>query len=187
MPFFPTFLGRRLKPHPFKPLYYRWHVLQLVMSPYAADVVFFQQRRAQVDLIGIALSIHHDRMCGCGWLVARILKYLLARAKVILRRAMASQAPFHLQRCLLVHERHLVDGAVAGIAADAFGDVNAVIEKDEIRKLVYARPLQGLPGTITGADGLEELSVGPYFEWQLMQVLVGGMPAKLEVSTEVWQ
>ena len=24
-------------------------------------------------------------------------------------------------------------------------------------------------------------------EWQFMQVLVGGMPAKLEVSTEVWQ
>ena len=55
---------------------------------------------------------------------------------------MTAQAPFHLQRFLLVHQRHQVHRTVTCIAADALGDVNAVIEKNEVWKLVNARPLQ---------------------------------------------
>ena len=74
---------------------------------------------------------------------------------------MASQAPFHLQTFLLVHDRHLIDRAVAGIAANALGDVNAVIEIDEVGELVDSRPLQRFAGAVAGADRLEQLGVGP--------------------------
>ena len=74
---------------------------------------------------------------------------------------MASQAPLHLQGFRLVHQRHLVDRAVTGVAADTLGDVNAVIEINEVRELVDARPLQRFAGAIAGADGLKQLSVRP--------------------------
>jgi len=50
---------------------------------------------------------------------------------------------------------------VAGVAADALRDVNAVIEINEIGKLIDAGPLEGLAGTIAGADWFEQLGVGP--------------------------
>jgi hypothetical protein len=74
---------------------------------------------------------------------------------------MAAQAPLHLQRFLLIHERHLVDWTVAGVATYSFIDMNAVIEKDEVGKLVYPRPLQRLAGAVAGADGLEQLGIRP--------------------------
>jgi len=74
---------------------------------------------------------------------------------------MTAEAPLHLERSVLVHQRHLVDGAVAGIASHSLGDVNAVIEKDEVRKLVDARPLQRFAGPVAGAHGLEQLGIGP--------------------------
>src|SRR4029077_9029293 len=61
----------------------------------------------------------------------------------------------------LVHQGHLVDGAVTGVAADTLGDVNAVIEKNEVRELVDAGPLQRFAGTIAGPDRLKELSISP--------------------------
>ena len=51
---------------------------------------------------------------------------------------------------------------MARVAADALVDVDAVIEIDEVGKLVDARPLQGLAGPVTGADGLEQLGIRPY-------------------------
>ena len=74
---------------------------------------------------------------------------------------MAFQAPLHLQGFCLIHQGHLVDGAVTGVAADALGDVNAVIEKNEVRELINAGPLQRFAGTIAGPDRLKELGISP--------------------------
>jgi len=127
---------------------------------YAADVVLLHQRRAQIGLLSETLTIYYN------WIRARRLpvthiENLIARAKILFRRAMAFQTPLHLQRLLLIHKRHLVDWTVAGIAAYAFIDVNAVIEEDEVGKLVHPRPLQRLAGAVTGADRLKQLRVGP--------------------------
>ena len=55
---------------------------------------------------------------------------------------MAVEAPAHRERRGLAHQRHLVDAAVAGRAADAFGDMDAVIEVDVVRKVMDAPPAQ---------------------------------------------
>src|SRR5437763_15514101 len=61
---------------------------------------------------------------------------LIARPYVQLRIAMAVDAPFHLQRLLLPHQRHAVDLSVTGGAADAFMNVDAVIEVDKVGQIV---------------------------------------------------
>src|SRR5579863_538999 len=127
---------------------------------YAAHVVLLYQGGAQFGLLGIALPVDRHRVRAARLLVAHV-EYLITRAEIVLRSAMASEAPLHLQRFLLIHQRHRVDRAVAGIAADAFGDVNAVIEINEIGKLVDARPLQRLAGTVAGAHRFEQLGIGP--------------------------
>src|SRR5207245_7518762 len=56
------------------------------------------------------------------------------------------RSPLHLERLRLPHERHAIHGPVARRAADAFVDVNAVIEVDEVRQIVDARPQDRLAG-----------------------------------------
>src|SRR5258708_36266248 len=50
---------------------------------------------------------------------------------------------------------------MAGVAADALVHVNAVIEENEVGKLIHPRPVQGLTGAVAGADWFEQLSVSP--------------------------
>src|SRR5213593_3237625 len=82
-----------------------------------------------------------------------------ARPHVLLGMTMAVDAPLHLQRLLLHHQRHPIDLAVAGRAADALVDMDAVIEVHEIRKVVDARPRDRLPGPEARAHRLEERAV----------------------------
>ena len=70
---------------------------------------------------------------------------------------------------------------MAGVAADALIDVDAVIEIDEVGQLVDPRPLQRLAGAVAVAHRLQHCALVQICEWQFMQVLVGGIPAKLEV------
>ena len=126
----------------------------------AADVVLFYQSQAQLVLIRVALPIDGDRFCCRGLFIAHV-EYLIPRAEIFFWGAMAVEAPLHLQRFLLIHQRHLVDGAVAGVATDSFSYMNAVIEKNEVGELVDAGPLQALAGAIAGADWLKKLGVGP--------------------------
>lgn len=55
---------------------------------------------------------------------------------------MAGQAPLHGERRDARGQRHLIDGAMTGGAADALGDVNAMVEIDKVRQLVQALPAQ---------------------------------------------
>jgi len=127
---------------------------------HAADVVLLYQRRAQFSLLGETLTIYYNWIRARGLLVAHV-ENLVARAQILFRRAVAVQAPLHLQSGLLIHQRHLVDRAVAGVATNSLVDVNAVIEKNEVGKLVHPRPLQRFAGAVAGADGLKQLRVGP--------------------------
>ena len=79
--------------------------------------------------------------------------------KTASRIAMAVQAPLHQERVGLKHQRHLVDLAVAGGAADAFVDVNAVIEIGEIGQAMHFHPLDGFVGAVAVAHRLEVAGV----------------------------
>src|SRR5262249_24925476 len=83
----------------------------------------------------------------------------VARPHVALRLAMAVDAPFHLQRLLAPHQRHPIDLAVAGRAADALRNVDAVVEVDEVGQIVDARPLQRASRPEALPHGLEVRTV----------------------------
>lgn len=127
---------------------------------HAADVVLFDQGCAQGCLIFITFVVEYYR-ARAGWLLVAHVEDFAAGAQIFFGRAVAAEAPFHLQALLLVHQRHLVDGAVAGVAADSFINVNAVVEINEVGELVHARPLQRFAGFVAGADRFEELGIGP--------------------------
>jgi len=125
-----------------------------------ANLILADQVSTKRILIGKSVAVHCDGTARRWRLVAHI-ENLIARAKIFAGIAMTAKAPLHLKRSLLIHQRHLVDRTVTGIAADSFIDMNAVIEIDEVGELVDPRPLQRLAGAVAGADGLEQLSVGP--------------------------
>lgn len=77
------------------------------------------------------------------------------------RLAVTRQAPFHLQRVLLKNGRHVVHLAVARRTPDTFSDVDAVVEINELRKIVNALPLDGLVIAEAGADGFKVRAVAP--------------------------
>lgn len=59
---------------------------------------------------------------------------------------MALNTPFHLQRRDLCDERHLIHAPVARRAAHALRNMDRVIEIDEVRQIVNARPMDGNAG-----------------------------------------
>ena len=69
------------------------------------------------------------------------IENFIARADVFFRRAMAVETPFHIQRVRLPGERHLIQLTVTRCAADAVVDMNAVVEKNKIRRVVDAIPV----------------------------------------------
>ena len=75
---------------------------------------------------------------------------------------------------------------MAVVAANALVDVNAVIE---IHEIGHRSSRASTPWTVrNGKLSRTGSSMGAFVQicaWQFMQVLVGGMPAKFEVSTEV--
>src|ERR1035441_175260 len=69
-------------------------------------------------------------------------EHRLARSDKTLRRPMALQAPFHKEIVLGQHQRHLVNSPVTCGTADAFVNMNAVIEVDKIGQVVNPGPTQ---------------------------------------------
>src|SRR2546430_15995745 len=60
----------------------------------------------------------------------------------VLRRAMAIQTPFHVQRVHPPGDRHLIDASVTSRAANSFGYVNAVIEINKVGQIMDAVTFQ---------------------------------------------
>ena len=105
------------------------------------DVVFGDKTLADFLLIGWRLIVDAENR--------------VTRPDEPFRIAMAVQAPLHLQRFFLPHERHAIDLAMARRAADPLVHVNAVIEVDEIWKIVNTCPLDGPIRPEAFADRLE--------------------------------
>src|ERR1700722_9513404 len=100
------------------------------------------------------------------WLLAgggfpRHVVNLAGGPQVLGRGAMAVQTPLHLQRVLLVHQRHQVYPSVAGGAPDSFVHVNFVIEVDEVRQVMDFDPGDRLAGCPTRPNRLQQRCVGP--------------------------
>src|ERR1035441_4481467 len=101
----------------------------------AANVVTVLQLVAQGDLVGEDSAIVQLHLIlRAGRFVAHV-KHLVARTKELFRRAMTVQTPFHLQRVGRVGQRHLVHWPVATRTANAFIDMNAVVEINVVRKV----------------------------------------------------
>src|SRR5258707_14799464 len=77
-------------------------------------------------------------------LAPRHIKNLVFRSYKSLGISMARKAPLHLERRVLVGQRHIVDLAMAGRAAYAFVHVNAVIEVNVVREAMNPGPLYRL-------------------------------------------
>jgi len=112
---------------------------------YGADIPFHCEFLAEFSLVCGRFSIHVEN--------------LIQWAKSVPRIAVALDAPLHQQGRRLEYERHLIDLAVTGGATNAFVDMNAVIEIDEIGKTVNLHPLDGLVGAIALPHGLEVIRV----------------------------
>src|SRR5687767_8776807 len=113
----------------------------------ALDAVLLHQPRAQF-LLRDGRSVAH-------------CENLATRPDELLRRAMTGETPVHLQRILLEHQRHFVDAAVTRLAAHSLLYVDAVIEIDEIGKIMDANPVQRRVVAEAGADRFEDRAVRP--------------------------
>jgi hypothetical protein len=113
----------------------------------ARDLVFLHEPGAEAGVIRGPLPRH--------------VVDLVARPHVFRRVAMAVDAPRHLQRGVLVDQRHLVHASVAGCATDPFFHVDTVVEVDKVGQIVDARPVERLVVAETGAHWLENRSIGP--------------------------
>jgi len=97
------------------------------------------------------------------------------------------EAPSHRERLRLIDLLHLVDPPVAGDATDAAPHVRAVIEVNEVGKVVHANPLQGHSGRVALADRTIFSLEARILAWQFMQTSVGGTAACAASSTVLWQ
>ena len=113
----------------------------------ALNVVLLDQLQSQRALICFRSPIH--------------VEDLLARAQESFRRSMAVETPFHLQRLLLPHERHAIDRAMAGRAADPFVNVNTVVKINEVSQIMHALPANRRAALITVAHRLQNIAARP--------------------------
>jgi len=74
---------------------------------------------------------------------------------------MAFETPLHVKRLRFPSDRHLVNSTVTSRAADAFGDVDAVIEIGEVGQIVDTIPFQGRIGCQAGTYGPEQRRFHP--------------------------
>ncbi len=108
---------------------------------FAFDVVVANEFFARFELVRRRLPRH--------------AKDLITRANKARGIAVTLETPRHLQRRCFLDERHLVNLSVTRGAADAFVDVNAVVEIHKIGKLIDAIPLNRRIGLRALNDGLQ--------------------------------
>ncbi len=89
------------------------------------------------------------------------IKNLVLWPDEFLRRAMALQTPFHLQRIRLRNYRHLIDAAMTSRTTNTLRDVNRVIEISEVRQVVHAYPFERFARLETRAYRFEIRTVSP--------------------------
>jgi len=127
---------------------------------HGAQPVFRFQSITERELIGETRTVDHDRRCTRGLLISHV-EHLIAWPQIFFWSTMTIEAPLHLQRSVLIHQRHAVNRPVASVAADTLVDMNAVVEINVVGQLVHASPLQRFAGSETFPHGLEQSRVGP--------------------------
>jgi len=110
-------------------------------------MVFLDQPLSQCALIFLWLPIHTEDE--------------LAWPDEPFRRAMALQAPLHLQGLRLPHQWHAVHPAMTGDTPNALVQVNTVVEVDKIWQIMYSRPDQRLPGAKALPHGGKKGTLSP--------------------------
>jgi len=94
---------------------------------------------------------------------------------------MTLDAPLHLQRRIVKHQRHAIDRTVASVATNPFVDVNTVVEIDKIRQIVDPIPDQRLARAEAFANRLENRSRGPNLRMAIHARFGGRNPSKARV------
>ena len=113
-------------------------------------------------LLDIDMVFLHQFLADFGLITGRLVahrKDFLARAQKFLGSTVAIETPLHLERLLLPGQRHPVDWTVAGRAAHALADMDAVIEVHEVGQIVHAGPFERPVRLEAGPDRLEERAV----------------------------
>ena len=118
-----------------------------LLEPVRADVVLRNQGLPALELVRRCFPFR--------------VKNLVSRAEIFLRRRMAIQTPTHIQRMRLPGDWHAIHRAVASGAADTFLHMNAVIEEDEIGKLIDPLPRNWLARSEAFTNGREDRRVLP--------------------------
>jgi hypothetical protein len=96
-----------------------------------------------------------------GWGLPGCVKDLIAGPDEPLGRAMAFQAPLHVQSFRLPKEGHPVDAAMASITADSLAHVDAVIEVDKVGQVIDSSPCDWLPRAKALAYRFQNRAIGP--------------------------
>jgi hypothetical protein len=111
------------------------------------DIVLLDKFCSERDLIRRRLPLHAED--------------LLTRPHKTLRITVALQAPFHVERVLAPHERHLIDSPMTGNAAYSFVNVDAVIEISKSGHIVDPYPFDGLARSVTFPHRRKQRTVRP--------------------------
>jgi hypothetical protein len=90
-----------------------------------------------------------------------VVEHFFARSHEPLRFSVTLQAPLHLERLFFPHERHLVHLAMTRVTTDTFLHVDAVVEVNEISKVVKAVPLDRLTRAVAFTNRLQHGTVLP--------------------------
>src|SRR6185503_8522689 len=108
------------------------------------DVVFLLQPQAQFLLGGPGrdLVIHVEN--------------LIPRPDEVLGGPVAGEAPLHKEGLGLVHQGHLVDRPMAGVATYTLFNVYLMVEVDKVGQVIYPNPVQGLVVAEARPDRLED-------------------------------
>ena len=113
-----------------------------VIKPgWGLNVVFLYQLFTERCLIDRGLVAHGE--------------YLIFWTHILLRMAVAIQAPFHIKRVGFPGQCHLVHTSMTGLTTYALGNMNAMVEVNIIRQVVHSIPLDRLTRPETFSDRLE--------------------------------
>ena len=122
-------------------------IVQLLES-IRADVIFRNQSLSALELVR--------------WRFPLRVENLIGGPQVFLRRIVTIETPAHIKRVRLPGDRHTVHRPMAGGAADAFLNVDAMIEEDKIRSLIDALPMNRLARGEALANGRSHRRVFPH-------------------------
>jgi len=90
------------------------------------------------------------------------IKNFVARADIFFRLSMTIEAPLHVKHVRWPRERHFVKLAVAGDTTDAFGDMDTMVEKHEVGRVVHTFPSERSIGGEALAHGREHRRILPH-------------------------